>query len=597
MKSVFGKFGMILVGMMIALLAAHSASALSLEVKELNIPDAEYDQGDIIKITANFEMKEGDPGKQYDMRIETYIDGQLVSSDVETEYKIGSNSYAFKYDTAGREAGAHKVRMRFKLYDNDSAVADIEEEADSFRIAGEVKASTATQEKKKMAHKLIVDKVESDSKAKVGGPVDVNVYVENAGDYEENGIRVSAEMGDNREETSEFSLSPGKTAVKTLQLEAPEVTGPYDVTVRAWNKRVSDEESRQVTVIDDQFSLMIDPENAVAGELVHVYGFLNDASQSSQNKAMLYKGYNFVGTADVEPNGYYSGYVSFSETGLMLVQVKIGDQKKGAWIKVMEKEDEVEAEAAGTSAKQDKGPVTVIVVEEGSEKVYPAGGAMAENASAEKSSAYVDVEASAKEVDVASGSSSMVAVTVRNRLGRAEVFKVKTDYPEGWAFVPMAETVGDGEDKTMYVYISPKADQGRYNGNIIVFMGDSEQEVKTLPVSVFVAKSAEELQKGEGMLGTTGFVLFQSRGTAMLAGLVFLVIVVLLTSVEFDGGKEASEALDIGSVKRPLLSPEPLRWSWASRMAERTRRAYSGRQISSPEDSRAYFVPDEKVIY
>ncbi len=499
--------------------------------------------------------------------LELLFDGNIVDSS--TVYRsTGNYDATFTYILSSANVGSHTIGIRARIYEGD-VLKDEDLMTKNIRInalGG--------------SHNIEITSIESKKAVDNAETFPVTVEIKNTGNSLESNIILSAKISGVTYLSNPFSVSPGQSTTQTVNVKAPSQPGNYEITLNAYNTYASDTERTGVDVQSTFISLTLKKTAANTGEWVEIYGYATRGRYASQSAVSLYIDGISSNLIPTRENGYYYTKLKFDTPGSHRIQVMAGGLTTSQTIDISAPQTQPVSQPSQPGVQEiiiPQGNYTAIIVVTGESQyvVYPQAISKANNVSAkgdkDANFSFVNIDISAKELDVMQNAGNLLKITVANHLGKDEIFSVSTDFNQKWAYAPETGVVEDGRKKAFDIYFNPDK-EGTFAGN--VFVRQNNTIIKTIPVSLFVSPRQTEMKEAFPF----GFAL----SAAKMAVLAMLLAAAVLT-------------LHFGLKKPKALEPKTFAQSRDVSEILKTMSSGHGNQKNTPGQN-IFYAPRNRII-
>lgn len=503
---------------------AHADSFL-IDLSGITVTPEKIYSEDTITVRVSFSTESDTAAK---VKFALFFDDEAVDT-LQQYYERGNHDATLRFSIPSGKIQSHEIKIKAKIYDGDTL-----KDEDSMQKTIYI---NPTREKN---HKLELVSVAAAQTADPNQQIPVTITLKNAGGYSEDNIQLSAKIDGVSAFLPPFSLASGETVTKDIVVKAPDRSGTYDITVKASNRYDSQSQTSSVRVQRLFITLTLSRTTASVGEWIAISGYVTRDGLSSAGPVNIYKDGKLEGTIIPRSNGYYSTSIRFDTAGTHSIAAI------GAGLSTSQK---VIIEPSAPSAPApEQGPIQPkvtenytarIIVSDEVSIIYAPVQAQGNAGDLEKAGKYtgvsfVNIYASAKELDVVQNRGNLLKVRVENHLGKKDVFSVSSDFDKNWVFLPGADVVEDGEIGTFDIFFNPNA-QGTFSGNVKVLQ--SGNVIKTIPVSVFAApKSLQKEASAGGFFA--GFNANISAYLYVLAAIAAILMAIAIASAGFFLRKE-----------------------------------------------------------
>lgn len=534
-------------------------------IYDLSISPATVYSGDRITATASYSISSSSSAK---VRLELLFDGAVVDSF--TQYRSsGTYETTFDYRPSDSKTGSRDIGIRARIYDGDIL-------KDEDLITRNIEINPTGTD-----HTLEINSVSAQKTARPSEKIPITIDIANKGDYRENSIYFSAKMDGKTYFGSSSSIGPGESTTKTIYLTAPSNPGTYDITLNVYNSYASVSEKLALDVWTNSISLTLKKTSADIGEWIDIYGYATRGTYASENYVSIYVDGVYSGMLATRENGYYSTKYRFTAPGSHKIMISGGGLTTSQYMYVSA--PAVAAYTAPAPAKSaiiiPEGNYTAIIVVAGNGQyvIYPEAKLQAEapqNVSENNkysNYSFVNIDASAKELDVVKNSGNLLKITVSNHLGKSDIFSVSASFDPKWTYIPGSEVIEDGKKHLFEIYFTPDR-AGKASGE--VYVKQANKTIKTIPVSLFVAPRAPVVVKD-----ALPFAL-DAPATIALSILFLSTMTVLLLGSKRTKALEpklmASQSNDVSDILKTMSSP-------------------FSKDVDA-QDSGPYYAPRDKII-
>ncbi len=514
-------------------------------ISDLSITPSTIYAGDKITVTASYSVSSSASAK---VRLELLFDGVAVDSF--TQYRsTGTYETEFDYTPSDSKTGSRNIGIRARIYDGDIL-------KDEDTITRNVQIYPGETD-----HALEITSIAAQKTAKPSERFPVTINIANKGSWRENNIYFSAKIDGKTYFASTTSLDHGESATKTIYITAPSGSGTYDIFLNVYNSYASASEKITVDVQTNSLSLTLKKTSAEAGEWVDIYGYATRGNYASESYVSSYIDGVYSGMLPTRENGYYSTKYRFETPGSHKITVFGGGltTSQYVYISAPQAAPYIAPEPAKAAIIIPEGNYTAIVVVtgEGQYTVYPkakpqepAPQNMSENADKYLNYSFVNIDTSAKELDIVKNSGNLLKITVSNHLGKSDIFSVSTSFEPKWTYIPGSEVVEDGKKHLFEIYFTPDR-AGRFSGE--VYVKQANTTIKTIPISLFVAPRDAAAAKE-----ALPFAL-DASAISILAILFLSTLVVLLLGSKRTKALEPklmpSQSKDVSDILKTMSSP------------------------------------------